>query len=1045
MKVSYVPLWCKSNSSFLEGASHPEELIEQAAHWKLPAIALTDRNGVYGLPKAYEKCRELGSAVRLICGVQVELWDKVVSGSDGFIGEGARENIVLLAESFQGWKSLCGLLTLGARRGGKAENLLGLEDLASFSSGLLALWGGGEHSLLKAGTADWRARGGFLKELFSDRLYSCLSRHRLLTEKKSEPVLRQRSRYLGTPLVAVREVLYHLPHRRQLQDVMTCIRHGRTLSAAGTLLRLNSDFGLLCPDEFHDLYSDQPEALQRTVEVSERCHFSLNQLTYRYPDEPLPEGITSSQRIRELALLGARERYDETKFQQAKAQIEKELEVIFDLDYVGYFLTMFEIVSYCRGQEILCQGRGSAANSVVCYCLGITAVDPLKHGLLFERFLSKERAEPPDIDLDIAHQRREEVIAWMYERYGRERAAMVCNVVRYRPRSAVREVGKVLQIEVPVIERLARLLTGFSTVLEEPVLEAADLPKDAHVYRLLLRLVNEIVDFPRHLSIHPGGFLLGRDPVSELVPIENATMEGRTVIQWDKYDVESLGLFKVDLLGLGALTHLDRAFQMIKETKGVELCMATLPKDDAATYEMLGRADSVGVFQVESRAQMAMLPVLKPERYYDLVIQVAIVRPGPITGGMVHPYLRRRSKLEEIEYPHELLKPVLEKTLGVPLFQEQVMKIAVIAADYTPGEADQLRRDMAAWKSHGKLEGHREKLLSRMKAKGIEERFAERVFEQIKGFGEYGFPESHAASFALITYATSYVRCHYLPEFTCALLNSLPMGFYSASTLLEDAKRKGMEILPFCVEMSQWENTLEKRSSDDFALRLGLKMLKGLSETAGQKIVARRPYQGARELTIKAELNRKELEVLASSGALDVYGKGRRSQLWSVDDHLQAKAMPLLREHLMEGREFSSLHEDEEVVWDFEVAGLSSRGHPMRALRKELGLEGFQTAQKLQSLANGSWAKVAAMVICRQRPPTANGTLFMTLEDETGFVNVILWSSVFQEYSVLARSEGLIAVEGQIQSGRGSVHLVARKLYRPGLEPLASVGSRDFH
>ena len=1080
--MSYAPLWCKSNSSFLEGASHPEELVSQAAFGGLKTLAITDRNGVYGLVRAHERCRELGGSVRLICGVEIQAFDAVEDGQGearSAVGRGVCEPLVLLVRNLRGWKNLCRLLTLGARRSAKGENVLSAEEVAEHSQGLLALWGGSSSTLLGEDPEHWWERGGLWKEAFGDSLYALLSRHRLPQEKAWERLLRERTQSLGLPLVAAREVLYHRSERRRLQDVVTCIRHGCPLSQAGRHLKPNSDYGLLSGMDFGQLYEDSPEAVRRTLEVAEKCEFGLSQLHYRYPDEPLPEGRSSEQWLRELAWEGARKKYDTSVWSEVEAQLNKEFGIISTLDYVGYFLTMYEIVVYCRNQGILCQGRGSAANSLVCYCLGITAVDPIKLGLLFERFLSVERAEPPDIDLDIMHQRREEVIAWVYQRYGREHAAMVCNVVRYRPRSAVREIGKVLRVETPVIERLARLLSGFSICLEEVILEAAGLPLDVPLYRTLLQLVNEILDFPRHLSIHPGGFLLGSDPVCELVPIENATMEDRTVIQWDKYDVEALGLFKVDLLGLGALSQLDRAFHLLRKHRGVELSMESMPVDDSQTFDLLCTGDSVGIFQVESRAQMAMLPSMRPRCFYDLVIQVAIIRPGPITGGMVHPYLRRRVGEEEVDYPHPTLIPVLEKTLGIPLFQEQVMKLAVVAADYTPGEADQLRRDMAAWKSRGKLERHRERLLSRMIAKGIEEQFAERVFEQIKGFGEYGFPESHAASFALITYATSFLRCHYPAEFTCALLNSLPMGFYSASTLLEDAKRKNVTIRPFCAERSQWECTLEAvdnlpagqlelpgcggsaassqggvrldesvsvmAAERPFAIRLGLKFLKGLHEAQARRLVGNRPYRSVRDLTTRAVLDRRTLEVLASSGALDVYGKNRRSTLWAVDDHLLARTRPLLAFCEEAPRQFAGLSEEEEVIWDFEVAGMSSRGHPMKSLRPQLKKAGFLDARGVAAVSHGAWTKVAAMVICRQRPATAKGTVFLTLEDETGFINVVLWSKVFEENFVVARSAGLLAVEGRIQSGRGVVHLVARKLYRPQLEAPVEVGSRNFH
>ena len=1036
--MTYVPLWCKSNYSFLEGASHPEELISQAVFAQLSAVAITDRHGVYGLVRAYQRAKELDFQSKLICGAQLTVQQ-----------EESPTSLMLLVQNKAGWKNLCRLLTVGARRSEKGENIVNLEEVKDHNRGLIALWGGEESSLYSDHDTLWKQEGELLTQAFGNRLYAVIARHKLFSEKRTEPRALIRAHRLGILPVAAREVLYHRPSRRRLQDVVTCIRHGVPLEQAGRLLKPNSNFHLLGKEEFEALYCDLPEAVKRTREVADRCEFQLSDLRYRYPDEPLPQGLSSAQWLRELAFTGAQKRYPEGVPDSVVHQLEKELTLITKLDYVGYFLTMYEIVRYCRENEILCQGRGSAANSVVCFCLGVTAVDPIKLGLLFERFISEERAEPPDIDLDITHQRREEVIKWVYERYGREKAAMVCNVVRYRPRSAVREIGKVLQVEVPVIERLARLLTGFSSDMEEQVLEGAGIPTDSPLYRTMIELVNEILDFPRHLSIHPGGFLLGADPVCELVPIENATMDGRTVIQWDKYDVEELGLFKVDLLGLGALSHLHRGFELLSNHRGLHLSMATLPVDDPATFAMLSTGDSVGIFQIESRAQMAMLPSMQPRCFYDLVIQVAIVRPGPITGGMVNPYLRRRSGEEEIEYPHPSLVPVLEKTLGVPLFQEQVMKLAVVAADYTPGEADQLRRDMAAWNSHGKIERHRERLTARMIAKGIEPEFAERVFAQIKGFGEYGFPESHAASFALITYATSYLRCHYPAEFTCSLLNSLPMGFYSASTLLEDARRKKVSILSFCAEKSQWECTLEplEGAAPDrpFGIRLGLKFLKGFREDTASRILQNRPYRSVRDLTVRARLDKKALELLASSGALDCYGRNRRTELWATDSHLEARRHPLLS-HLEEvGRDFHQLSRNEKVVWDYETAGMSATGHPMESLRPQLSRCGYPDAATVQRTPHGRWIKYAAMVICRQRPATAKGTVFFTLEDETGFVNVIVWPKVFEEHFVVARSTSFLAVEGQIQNARGVVHLVAQKLYRPDLEATVEVGSRNFH
>ncbi len=694
------PLFCKSNFSFLEGASHPAELCETAAALGYEALALTDRDGVYGIVEAWVEAKNQG--VRLIAGSEVTIDDGT--------------SIVLLAATREGWSSLCRLITAGRLRSPKGESRVSWPEVAAHAAGLIALWGG-ERSLL-AGEVEPFFVAHELREAFGDRLYAMLTRHRQADEPRREARLKRRAERFGLPTLAATEVLYHKPARRPLQDVLTCIRHRTTLARAGRRIRPNAEHALKPPHLLAMLFEDEPSALARTREVAARCTFTLDELRYRYPAERLPDGSTPAGWLRELTLIGARGRYDGTPPADVTAQLERELALIDELDYGGYFLTMHEIVRFCRERGILCQGRGSAANSTVCYCLGITAVDPVRLGLLFERFLSRERAEPPDIDLDIEHERREEVIQHVYAKYGRSHAAMVANFIRYRARSAVRDVGKVLGLPETALDRLSKLLSHYGGMEEETFLQAGfdpEHPTHAH----LLRLAGEILDFPRHLSIHPGGFLLGHEPVAEVVPIENGSMPERTVIQWDKDCLEELGLFKVDLLGLGALHQLHLGFDLLAAHHGVKLDMASIPAEDPATYEQISRGDTVGVFQIESRAQMAMLPRLRPRTYYDLVIEVSIVRPGPITGGMVHPYLRRRAGEEPVLYPHPSLEPVLAKTLGVPLFQEQVIRLAVVAADYTPGEADQLRRDMAAWRRSGRIERHRERLVARMEAKGI--------------------------------------------------------------------------------------------------------------------------------------------------------------------------------------------------------------------------------------------------------------------------------------------------------------------------------------
>jgi error-prone DNA polymerase len=761
--------------------------------------------------------------------------------------------------------------------------------------------------------------------------------------------------------------------------------------------------------------------------------------------------MTSGAWLRRLTFDGAFERYGGPPPADVEAQLERELAVIDALDYGGYFLTMWEIVRYCREHGILCQGRGSAANSAVCFCLGITAVDPVRMGLLFERFLSRERAEPPDIDLDIAHERREEVIQHVYEKYGREHAAMVANVIRYRPKSAVRDVGKVLDIPATALDRLAKLLSHHAAPTED-VLASAGLEMDAPVNGHLLRLATELLDFPRHLSIHPGGFLLGHEPVHTLVPIENATMPGRTVIQWDKDDIDALGLFKVDLLGLGALTHIDKCFDLLEAHRGMRLDLASIPADDEDTYDMICDADTVGVFQIESRAQMAMLPRLRPRTFHDLVVEVSIVRPGPISGDMVHPYLRRREGLEEVVYPHPILIPVLERTLGVPLFQEQVMKLAVVAADYTPGEADQLRRDMAAWRSRGRIDQHHERLVARMVEKGIAAEFAERVFEQIRGFGEYGFPESHAASFALLSYATSYLRCHFLPEFVCALLNAQPMGFYSSATIIEDARRHGLEVRPMDVGCSRWDCTLEPAPQptpghQPFALRLGARTLKGMRRDDWEAVEAARPFEGVDALVAQTGLSRRALRLLAESGALESIAPGRREALWSVLGAIPEREASLaVRDKGSSGPLFESLDLMDTISWDYRTSALSALGHPLGAIREALAEAGLPDARAVSELPDGRRIHYAGLAICRQRPTTAGGAVFMTLEDESGFVNLVIWEQVFEQHSLLIRTASFMGVTGRVQAQGGVTHVVVEQVW----EPAASLRtpaprSRDFH
>jgi error-prone DNA polymerase len=1145
----YVPLWCKSNFSFLEGASHAEELVAQAHAHGLEALALTDRDGVYGMVRAHIEAKKLG--VRLVCGAQVSvaapgrelvaspvsavgLHDPTYEGRGPGWGrdtderaadpgarraitgrrqrtkraqprqiaiaeaalseprDGARSSsaasaasaaptpLVLLATDRGGWASLTRLLTAGRRRCDKGEAVVSWPEVCRHAGGLIALWGG-EASLLADADAPPARVIGDLRDAFGDRLYAMLTRHRRPEDAPREARLRARAAAAGLPIVAATEVLYHARARRPVQDVLTCIRHGVTLATAGRRIRGNAEHDLRDPAGFAALFADDPGAVARTREVAARTRFSLAELRYRYPSERLPGGTTSAAHLRALALAGAAGRYRGEIPDAVRRQLDAELALIEELDYPGYFLTMYEIVSYCQRRGILCQGRGSAANSVVCFCLGITAIDPVRMELLFERFLSRERAEPPDIDLDIEHERREEVIQHAYAVYGRDHAAMVCNVIRYRPRSAVRDVGKVLGIPETALDRAAKLLSSYGKIEGDAIAHAGLADHGAGVVGHLVRLADEILEVPRHLSIHPGGFLLGHEPVHDIVPIENAAMPGRTVIQWDKDDLEELGLFKVDLLALGALHQLHLAFDLIRAHGGEAYTMATIPAEDAATYEMICTADTVGVFQIESRAQMSMLPRLKPKTFYDLVVEVSLVRPGPISGGMVHPYLRRRDRLEPVAYPHACLEPVLRKTLGVPLFQEQVMKLAMVAADYTPGEADQLRRDMAAWRRTGRIEGHRERLIGRMEHKGIPREFAERVFQQILGFGEYGFPESHAASFALIAYATSWLRKHHLAAFTCSLLNAQPMGFYSAATIVGDAQRHGLEVRPIDATRSQWDCTLEPAGDRfGFAVRMGLRWIKGAKLAEIERILAARTaraFASIEDFVRRSRAPDRLHTQLAEAGALgwlgadavpasarerpDGFGAedragrppvtNKRDALWQVRGWVARQADSLsIRfgddDATLASSTFGRLGALDEILWDYRASDHSTLGHPLAPLRDELRANRWPDARTLAAGRDGQRSEYVGIVICRQRPGTAKDVVFMTLEDETGFVNLVIWPQVFAQFNHVLRAHSLLGITGRLQVQEAIVHLIAEQVWAPRLSrPVVSVASRDFH
>jgi error-prone DNA polymerase len=1044
----------KSNFSFLEGASHPEELVAAAHARGLAALALTDRDGVYGSVRAHVTAEPLGQ--RLIHGAQISVGEpdellglvdlegrpaartgkkKAARRDFGDLTPGtggprpgeappSARPVVLLASSRAGYANLCRLISRGRLACPKGHSRVRLPELAEAGDDLIALCP--DPDMLPA-----------LREPFAGRLYALVARHRAAVEVAAEARLRAAATRLAVPAVAAVEVLYHEASRRPLQDVVTCIRLGRTLAGAGTAIRGNAEHALPSFAAMQALFADDLPALTRTLEVAERCRFNLKELRYRYPAESVPAGSNESDWLRKLTLEGARVRYDGEVPLHVRAQLERELALIHELDYGGYFLTMWDIVQFCRRTGILCQGRGSAANSAVCFCLGITAIDPVRMDLLFERFISRERAEPPDIDLDIEHERREEVIQYVYQRYGRRRAAMVAMLARYRPRSAVREVGKVLGVAQSAIDRVARLHGHYATELDTGMIAEAEVDASEPLHAHWLKLSSELLNFPRHVATHPGGFLLGHEPIDGLVPIEPAAMAGRTIVQWDKHDVEDLGLFKVDLLGLGALHHVHRCFDLIREHHGRELTMATVPAEDPATYAMLSRGDSVGVFQVESRAQMAMLPRLRPKTFYDLVIQVAIVRPGPIQGDMVHPFLRRRNGEEAVVMPHPSLERVLGKTLGVPLFQEQVMRLAMLAADYTPGEADQLRRDMSSgFYASGKIEPHHARIVERMKAKGIAAEFAERVFSQIRGFAEYGFPESHAASFALIAYVTAWLRCHYPAAFTAALLNAQPMGFYQPATIVAEAQRRGLEVRPIDVQHSGWDCSLEPRGEREPAVRMGLKFVRGLGVAERAALAdAPAPYADLAEFVRRTRLSRTALHALAEAGALDGFGVDRRTAIWRVRGLAGRKDTLIMKmpEEVAAGQQplFVPLSAGEAVAWDYRRTQHSVQGHPMTEWRPTLRSLGMCDSAAIRRLRDGSPTEAVGVVTCRQAPQTANGVTFLTLEDERGMINVIVWASVRARHETLLRTLGVLGISGKVQSAHGVVHLVADALWDP--------------
>ncbi|WP_419481275.1 error-prone DNA polymerase [Dokdonella sp.] len=1024
---AYAELHCLSNFSFQRGASSARELFERAKACGYTALAITDECSLAGIVRANEAARSSG--VKLIVGAELQLVD------------GPR--LVLLCQDMDGYTALCGLITQGRRAAGKGEYHLQRADLAGGLPGTLALW-------LPPDAPD-PADGAWLKDLFGTRLWLAVELHCGPDDARRLAALDALSGRLGIPAVAAGDVHMHVRRRRALQDVMTALRHRSTVAAAGAHLFRNGERHLRRREALAAIYP--PRLLEETLRLAARCTFSLDELDYRYPAELVPDGHTPASWLRELTETGMAWRWPQGAGERVRTQIEHELALISALGYEAYFLTVHDIVRFARSRGILCQGRGSAANSAVCFALGITEVDPARSNLLMERFISRERNEPPDIDVDFEHERREEVIQYIYAKYGRERAALAATVICYRARSAVRDVARALGLPGDAIDQLSRACAGWTgeDTLDERLAERGFDVASPLIQRLL-KLAAELLDFPRHLSQHVGGFVISDAPLSSLVPVENAAMPERTIIQWDKDDLDSLGLLKVDCLALGMLTCVRKCLDLLRRQHGRDLTMATIPADDPATYAMIQRADTLGVFQIESRAQMAMLPRHRPANFHDLVIQVAIVRPGPIQGDMVHPYLRRRRGEEAVEYPSDDLKRVLERTLGVPLFQEQVMQIAIVAAGYTPGEADQLRRAMAAWKRHGGMEAHRERITRGMLARGYSAQFAAQLFEQIRGFGSYGFPESHSASFAGIVYASCWLKCHAPAAFACALLNSQPMGFYAPSQIVQDVRRHGIAVRPIDVRWSDWDCTLEadpRSTLQQPALRLGLRQLRGFREDAALCIMQARaaaPFEDVADLCARAGLDQRQRALLAEAGALRGLAGHRHRARWAVAGI--EPQLPLFG-HASPAESAITLPlptQGEDTLADYARTGLSLGPHPLRQIRSRLAAARCLDSRTLAARPNDSQVRTAGLVTQRQRPQTASGVSFFTLEDEFGSINIVIRRAVAERQRRVFLEARLLGVSGRWQMADGVGHLVASRLtdFSALLGSLDS-RSRDFH
>lgn len=1036
--IPYAELHCRTNYSFLEGASHADELAARAAELGLSAIAVTDRNSLAGIVRAHVAAKEAG--LKLLIGAEIVPLDGPA--------------VVLLASNRDAYGRLSKLVTTGRRHAPKGECRLNVADILDHAEGLLCCVPLSqearcryERTYVPGSSHDVSTdRLQTFKEAFGDRCYGLAELHHGANDHAQLGRWRTLCQRLKTPLVAANDVHYHIARRRALHDVVTAIRNSTSLQSLGHEVFPNGERHLKSGQQLLPVFGGDASLIARSVEVADRCTFSLDELRYEYPEELVPDGVTPIQHLTELTWLGAAQRYPNGIPTKVRNLIQHELTLIEELHYEAYFLTVYDLVRFARDRKILCQGRGSAANSVVCYCLEVTSVDPSRIDVLFERFVSRERNEAPDIDVDFEHERREEVLQYLFDRYGRDRAGMTGAVITYRPRSAIRDIGKALALSNDRIDKLANQMEHVDHKEQFPErMREGGIDPESLLGRRMLELLNSLLTFPRHLSQHSGGMVMARGLLSELVPIENASMPGRTVIQWDKDDLDALGLLKVDCLSLGMLSCIRRAFDLIQLHHGKALTLANVPSEDPAIYDMISAADTIGVFQIESRAQMSMLPRLRPRCFYDLVIEVAIVRPGPIQGDMVHPYLRRRSGEEPVDYPNAAVRSVLHKTLGVPIFQEQAMRLAIVAAGFTPGEADQLRRAMGAWRKTGVIAKFHEKLVSGMLERGYAVEFAERLFKQISGFGEYGFPESHAASFALLVYVSAWIKRYHPAVFAAALINSQPMGFYAPAQLVRDAREHGVVVLPPDVNHSDWNCTLEVMTEsaqrgpfhhDDnrHGLRLGFRLLRGFAEEHARTIESVRKrgvFQTFEEFAQRTQFNRATLQILSRADAFASLRIDRRDALWKS---LPAREqMPLFDEPLSAAMDDSApnlpeMSARDQVVEDYFSAGLTLRKHPVGFLREQLIQLRAVTAEQLSELTPDRRVKVAGLVLMRQRPSTANGITFVTLEDETGVVNLVVFPSVWQHFRQTARFATVMMATGRLQREGDVIHVVCERL-----------------